>query len=176
MLRRARSHRRLTYGSPVRHPSRLHLLLLTVLIASGSAPLHSQCSIVYSAEIVPAPNYAVVFRVFSGSVGAAGPCVTTTSNNAFICNTTDLGNGFYGCTNTMGCQALIAAATGVTTNPQSHSCAFSCGGCGQQIIDNSDGLPIELMDFSVEGDDLGDVGRAGSGARGPRAEDEDRSD
>ena len=29
----------------------------------------------------------------------------------------------------------------------------NCGACGVQILDNPDGLPVELMDFAIEGDD-----------------------
>ncbi len=145
-------------------------VVLIALMASTSAPLRSQCSVVYSTEIIPNPDYAVVVRVFSGSSAAVGPCATTMSNNAFICQPTNIGSGVYNCANTMGCQGLLAAATGVTTNPQSHSCGFSCGGCGQQVIDNSDGLPVELMGFGIEGDALDDDGRSDPGAKDSQTE------
>jgi len=42
---------------------------------------------------------------------------------------------------------LSATAFTTATNP---SCGFDCGACSE-TIDTSDGLPVELMDFSVEG-------------------------
>lgn len=43
---------------------------------------------------------------------------------------------------------LSASANTATANP---SCAWSCG-CGTVTISGADGLPVELMEFSVDGE------------------------
>ena len=81
-------------------------------------------------------------------------------------------NGTYNCslTNMMNvddCNAspsantmtLSAVAFNAATNP---SCAWNCtGGCGTVTIGISDGLPVELMEFSVEDETARDAEGAG---------------
>lgn len=63
--------------------------------------------------------------------------------------------------NIVGCVPSGAATTsvlmaGATTGAATPSCAWTCA-CGAVVIDGSDGLPVELMDFGIE-DESEDVG------------------
>ena len=95
------------------------------------------------------------------------PCSVTASMNVSFCTEEQAPSGLFGCTNTMRCRALVATAMGVTTNPTPRSCQFDCGPCGTQLIDNSDGLPVELMGFSVEEGEVTGESEA-SGEEDPR--------
>lgn len=50
--------------------------------------------------------------------------------------------------NAAGMTAVTGSATGaqITGSP---TCSFNCGACGTITIDTADGLPVELMEFSV---------------------------
>ncbi len=70
---------------------------------------------------------------------------------------------------------VVRAGVNFTALPAPVACNFACnttGGTCNVTIDNSDGLPVELMDFSVEEDD----DPADSEAQDPETKDVDRSD
>lgn len=73
--------------------------------------------------------------------------------NVFNCVNTMFGPGVRGCPTamTMGCNALRAIADTMSGNPR--TCSAMCGGCGTVTIDNSDGLPVELLEFRVSDDE-----------------------
>lgn len=128
-------------------------IALVISLAISPSLASAQCTILYSADTSAAPNTAQIVRILQGST-AAVPCSTTAMTNVNACVVAGVGSGSYGCTNSMGCRALVAIASGVTTNPTPRSCQFNCApACGTQLIDNSNGLPVELMEFSVEDDD-----------------------
>ena len=138
-----------------RHSLALTLALLSYL-AIFPTVASAQCTILYSADTSPAPNTAQIVRILQGST-AAVPCSTTAMTNVNACVVAGVGSGSYGCTNTMGCRALVAIASGVTTNPTPRSCQWNCApACGTQLIDNSNGLPVELMEFSIDEEDAQD--------------------
>ena len=69
------------------------------------------------------------------STGVAGNCSTTTSNNAT-------------CAKNFTSPTIFLYAG---NNGSAPSCAWTCTVCtGSIVIDGTDGLPVELMDFSVE--------------------------
>ena len=75
-------------------------------------------------------------------------CTWQMSNNADLCNPGML----VGATNT---DRLIASAFGANISMMP-SCQWNCAGCGAITTDGStDGLPVELMEFSVEPGDGG---------------------
>lgn len=141
----------------IERSSRVPVALAATLLISltfSPATASAQCTVVYSADTSPAANTAQIVRILAGSTPAV-PCSTTAMTNVNACVVAGVGSGSYGCVNTMGCRALVAIASGVTTNPTMRSCQFNCGVCGTQLIDNSNGLPVELMGFAIEdgGDD-----------------------
>lgn len=79
---------------------------------------------------------------------AGDACVTTGSNNA-QCNAnlfsaTFMSSYFYG--------AVVGAQNLFTTGTAAPYCQWSCP-CGTVRIDGSDGLPVELLEFSVASDE-----------------------
>ena len=63
---------------------------------------------------------------------------------------------------------LQASATGAATNPYR---IWNCGGCGQIVTNSSDGLPVELLNFSVDDAEEGDEDPRPDGpANGPSAD------
>ncbi len=63
---------------------------------------------------------------------------------------------FYCPAGTMSCSVLnvriAITSMGAPTMTGSHTCSWNCGTCGTIVIDNGNGLPVELMEFSVDGD------------------------
>ena len=108
-------------------------------------------------------NTTAVAIVLTGNPGL---CSNTMSSNVLNCATALRFAGSGPCpTGTMNCRVLFAVATGVTTNPTPRYCSAVCGACGTLLIDNSDGLPVELMEFSIEGEDRVGAGDAGERSR-----------
>ena len=70
------------------------------------------------------------------TLSAATTCTLTMMNASFCFPS-------YAPANTA---VLVASAFTATANP---SCAWTCG-CGSVTTDGSDGLPVELMEFSID--------------------------
>ncbi|GJM09631.1 MAG: hypothetical protein DHS20C11_19070 [Lysobacteraceae bacterium] len=83
-----------------------------------------------------------------------------TMNNAVCFEAFPVNPGSFNCpAGTMTCSGLLAnipltmtatmASTAVPTNTGMHQCSWNCGGCGNYVLNNDNGLPVELMEFSV---------------------------
>ena len=103
------------------------------------------------------------------SCGMIAGCGTVTVNTTLIPGI--VLRGFSGCpltcsvtnTNALACQAPTAAMTRLgggflpITDITARGCDFNCGGV-QCSVRGADGLPVELMEFSVEPDESADAG------------------
>jgi len=76
-------------------------------------------------------NSKWVIKYFNSSES----CSLTMSMNVIACNPSPSGSVL----------SLTATAYTTATNP---SCGWNCG-CGPVTINNADGLPVELLDFSI---------------------------
>ena len=117
---------------------RIRLALGSLLVLAGSlagpVPVTSQC-MVTNTLVVPGTVGSPYNRVYKDLNGTY-VCSLVASNNASLCAPGPA----------LPRNRLTASANTAATNP---SCSFNCaGGCGTVIIDGSDGLPVELMDFS----------------------------
>jgi len=105
----------------------------------------------YSMDIDPNPTRAAQLRVLSGATPAV-VCMSPMSMgvNVGFCNQIAVIAGSQGCPiGGSSCHAICAVALMVATTPSPKSCQLACTPCGVQTILNSDGLPVELMDFYI---------------------------
>lgn len=124
-----------------RFPLGLILVLTGLLAVSGR--VESQCMVATTGmNTFPNPTTPTLIIV-TKTLSAPYACRTTMMNASFC----------FPSAVTATTSQLVASALAVTANP---SCAWSCMGCAGSAphvtIDVSDGLPVELLDFSV-GDD-----------------------
>jgi hypothetical protein len=121
--------------------------LLTVLLVAGllgqPAPLEAQCSVV-STSAMTFGTVMVVYKILNAPYNCG-----TTMMNALFCNPTAMTNTSF----------LHASALAATMTP---SCAWVCTGtgggtCATVTIDGNDGLPVELMEFSVEDEEVAEA-------------------
>jgi hypothetical protein len=120
----------------------LPVLLLLVGLLLQPAPLEAQCSVA-TTQIMTLGTIMVVYKILNGPYNCG-----TTMMNALFCNPTAM----------TGTSFLHASAMAATMNP---SCAWTCTGtgggtCATVTIDVNDGLPVELMEFSVEDEGVSD--------------------
>ena len=113
-------------------------LAIGLIVGSFVLPLPatSQCMVMTTNVTFPGPSTTLVEKYLSMSYSCAS---IPTQMNALVCNP---GNPGYSTT------LLTAERMVGTTMAQ---CVWTCVGCGTVTIDGTDGLPVELMDFSVEG-------------------------
>lgn len=115
----------------------LALGLATCLLCFPAA-LQSQCNVASTLTQMAMASDTTVYKILS----AAAFCQST-AMNAVFCSPTAGGN-----TTTF----LLANAMSMTVNPYCHwDCGCGTGSPPDIVIDGNDGLPVELMDFSVEG-------------------------
>ena len=114
-------------------------LLLVTSLALVAVESNAQCttSITNSGTVtMTATPYYFITKTLGGTFN----CQLTATNNVLNCQPGP----------TIGVSSSVsyvyATAATAATNP---SCAWNCG-CGAVTIDTNDGLPVELMDFSVE--------------------------
>jgi hypothetical protein len=113
------------------------LMFAVILQIAPSSAEAQTCAVLSTSKFTDRPPVITLLKVVS-----ALQCTLTMSMNVTMCvpsvsDSTDL---------------LYAHALNTATNP---SCGWYCtragiGSCGTITIDNSDGLPVELMEFSVE--------------------------
>ncbi|MEM7353253.1 MAG: hypothetical protein AAF657_20830 [Acidobacteriota bacterium] len=117
-------------------PSRSWLVLSLLLVSLLVQPLRleSQCNISTTSVSMFGSTFTVV-KVLTSSTTC-----TRTLTNAASCDPT-------GPTSTANLFASAMTSTVATTMV---ACGWNCG-CGQVTIDETDGLPVELMSFSIEG-------------------------
>ena len=110
----------------------LVLVFAFLFVQPGS--VKSQCSVASTSATVMGNAFSVL-KILS----AAENCSPTVVN-AMTCSPTMA-------TTTTG---LFARATTMSVATTMVSCAWNCG-CGTVTTTEADGLPVELMDFSIEG-------------------------
>ena len=115
------------------------VLLISLALLSPSNLL-AQCMLSPVVVGMPGANTITVYQYFTLASRPQG-CVATASNA-------------YGCypalaPDTMNVSFLLASAMTATTMTMNVSCVWDCD-CGTVTIDNSDGLPVELMEFAVD--------------------------
>ena len=122
---------------------------------------YGQCAVL-GTPMYTGATFQIVGKLLSGFT-ATVVCTVGMSMNVTVCKFDgsampgDL--GCPGTPNTMPC-ALPYAMHMFTGSPTARSCTFMCGDCdpasGNQtvaiVVNNADGLPVELMDFSLEED------------------------
>ena len=121
-------HCRWTLGVP--------LLFLLITLALQGNPSHAQC-VISTTTFPPAQPSSIIINKFLTTSAFCTPG----ADNAFICRPSAAMS-----TLTLRAQAY----PGVTNNPV---CSWTCscdGGPDTVVIDGGDGLPVELMDFTVE--------------------------
>jgi len=108
----------------------LGLVLAGLLILTP--PSYSQCLVTNT--VVNPGSYNQVVKYLNGTY----QCYRVASNNVSLCAPAV---PFLR-------TRITASAAAMYTNP---TCQIYCtGGCGTITIDGSDGLPVELMDFTVD--------------------------
>ena len=121
-------------------------VLVVTCLLTQPAELEGQCVVMTTYAPVSIPPTISVTKVLS----AAGMCTRTMQMNNLGCFPTVPG---------MTTAFLIAGASTGATNP---SCGWlcTCGGVPTNISTGpGDGLPVELMDFSIEGEELAEGAR-----------------
>jgi len=112
-------------------------LLLVVMLQFAPSSAEAQCGI-HSEMFTTMGTSMFVFKKLTQT----GKCAFTMSNNAIICDPLLVQGSLY-------TRTLSALASGMAISP---SCAWtcSCAGVGGIItINGSDGLPVELLEFSI---------------------------
>jgi len=119
---------------------KISYLLIPMLMLVGLFILptcgQSQCvttNVYVGSATAPGPPYNFVIKYMS----APGSCTLTMTMNARNCNPGTAG---------FSTSLLWAYANTTAVSP---SCQWACD-CGTVTTDSSDGLPVELMSFSVE--------------------------
>lgn len=145
-------------------------LLLVIMLASlfstmlaSPGPTVAQCN--YVNYNVGGPSAPLIGHVFSSLFFPTTTCTNIMSNNAMCGNGFTFAGGFNCPAGTMNCLVLVAQASMTMVSPTPHTCSANCGPCANVRIDNSDGLPVELMGFSVEGDEATDAENDESGTQ-----------
>jgi hypothetical protein len=120
----------------------LGVLGVAVSPASGQCLVHGTVT----GEFLPMTTVVDKTLAFFPSTVGGYACQTTMSTNVFNCQVGNQAAGADNCpaTATMDCFRLRAVALPASANPR--SCQWNCA-CGTVRTDNSDGLPVELMDF-----------------------------
>ena len=111
--------------------SLLGALLVFAVLLFQPLSADAQC-MTFSTSIGGGTTYNYVVKYLSSSY----VCNLTMSMNVIACNPSAAATR----------SLLSASALTASTNP---SCGWSCG-CGPVVIDSTDGLPVELMGFSIE--------------------------
>ncbi len=101
--------------------------------------------------------YQLVAHTLTGVPGGCSS-VASFSPNGAICQMYTRGPGIYNCPAGMNCQILLASvyltgSMGMPMTPGTHMCTWTCTGCpGTQVFqtNNMNGLPVELLDFSID--------------------------
>ena len=143
-------------GSTTALPPTLRALLLGLgcwlTWAAIPSSASAQCMVLTTRNYMSVAPYTMANTTAIAIVltGNPGLCTGTMSANVSNCATALRFAGAGPCpAGTMFCRALFAIATNVTTMPGPRFCSANCGVCGVLRIDNSDGLPVELLDFKV---------------------------
>lgn len=100
----------------------------------------------------------VTFTMQAGTLGCTGVPTggSITANGAICSQFVSTLKSLNNCASSLtGCYALAAFITisaygGDPTMAGPHSCNWNCGVCGSFTINESDGLPVELIDFTIE--------------------------
>jgi len=113
-------------------------ILILICLFVLPAQVGSQCNVTMTNSF---PTLSPTIMIFTKTLSAPTVCMTTGMNAAFC---------FPGAA-PFATNMLYASAFSGTANP---FCNWSCG-CGvgpapHVTINSSDGLPVELMDFSIE--------------------------
>ena len=114
------------------------ILLLSLGLSVLPAKLDAQCvtNVVSSyTDTVNGMNYQFI----SKSIATTGTCTRTMTNNVIGCGPAGMNPGI---------NAVWASAYTAATSP---SCDWVCE-CGPVTIDGSDGLPVELLGFEIDGE------------------------
>lgn len=135
----------------------LAAVLILAALVGRPAPVGAQCVVTNTDT---GSNVAMTYMYVNKTLTAPYFCTLTMSMNVIACNL----SGGAGTTN-----VLSASAFNTAVNP---TCGWNCA-CGIVTIDGSDGLPVELMEFSVE--DEGEAGGADAGEHDGTAGDESAS-
>ncbi len=125
--------------------SRFWLVPLAVLICVlvGAQTLESQCPVTSTTTDMPGTMITIVSKYLS----LPYLCTSIPAQmNAVDCNP-----------GVAGFVTTLLTAERVTATMMA-KCAWTCAGCGMVTIDGSDGLPVELMNFGFEDEEVGDTG------------------
>lgn len=134
------------------------LCTLLVALACSAVATYAECMIFgppYATAMLPLSNYVgVTFLTGSSQPTNCTPGYTMTAMGA-VCVVVLTPSTKYNCpAATMGgmCRGLLAKLP-LTALPGTFRCSWMCDcGAGPEtfVIDNADGLPVELMEFSVD--------------------------
>ncbi len=119
-----------------------YLIAILAVVLFAPAPVDSQCAVTNTTPGFTSPSFIQIYKTLS----MAGDCVTTMSN-AFGCGRAPAAS--------MATMLIASALPMSTMNPY---CNWVCD-CGAGYTAESistgpaDGLPVELMDFSIDDED-----------------------
>lgn len=107
------------------------------LLAAMSVPgvVKAQCMVMSTNVLMPGTMTVLIEKYLSNSYSCMS---VATMMNALDCNPGAAGSFT---------SLLSAEAVTATMDP---ACSWVCTGCGNVTIDGSDGLPVELLEYSVE--------------------------
>lgn len=139
-------------------------VVLAAVISLGAGPVTAQCNTAGVSTMQYGSNL-FVFKCLTD----LPVCIGMQAPMALSCSATaGLAPG-YGCcpSGGMTCRRLVAI-TNTMNLPTPVGCSFVCAGCTSPVtVDNSDGLPVELLGFSVEpGDAEPEDAEGGDAAEG----------
>lgn len=113
-------------------------------------------------QLGPTLFFKNIAYTLTGTPGCSpmGAGSTVTANGAICHQAYVVPASSYNCpAGTMGCSGLFAQVRitgfgGVPTNPAAHICSWTCP-CGPIqtfVLNNANGLPVELLEFGIEED------------------------
>lgn len=118
----------------IRRVRGIALAAVLVALAIQAAPAGAQACTVTNTYVYMGATFNSVMKTLNGTY----VCMYVTGMNASLCAPPA----------TQPRMTVTASAAVGTPMP---SCQWTCtGGCGTVTIDNTDGLPVELMEFDVE--------------------------
>lgn len=110
-------------------------LVSAALVVGQAGVAQAQCNVASTVSMTFGATKAV-YKILT-----APALCQTTMMNALFCSPTG---------SAMNTNFLLASAMGTATPSCAWSCTCSGGGAPHVVIDGSDGLPVELMEFGLE--------------------------
>ncbi len=123
------------------------LVATTLAVLSSVSGAQAQCATAGVTVMNLSPGVWVE-KTLTGKASTV-TCTPTASTGVASCGWDTRGGGAGNCGQPASKACLLVYGIHAATGPGVRACHFSCN-CGSVVLDNSDGLPVELLGFAVD--------------------------